>query len=125
MRITRSVYILSDRKRQKRRYVQERISSCISGGEHVQLKEAGCIIEGITPEDEEFQMLLEQGQCSLCSPMLILLCLLSSPKAIVIVICKNEDYTTALIKLGTFYKVGKYRVPRSYWKSGKFVHTSV
>ena len=63
MRITRSVYILSDRKRQKRRYVQERISSCISGGEHVQLKEAGCIIEGITPEDEEFQMLLEQGQC--------------------------------------------------------------
>ena len=48
MRITRSVYILSDRKNKKRRYAQKRIISCVAGGEHVQLKEAGCIIEGIT-----------------------------------------------------------------------------
>ena len=96
---------------------------CIVGLERAHLlKEAEHIIEGITTEEEEFQMLSEQGgPCRLCP-----FCRTEMPSSDEdymrrinkrVDICNDDDYTIALIELGTCYELGKYGVPRNYEKA--------
>ena len=96
---------------------------CIVGLERAHLlKEAEHIIEGITTEEDEFQMLSEQGgPCRLCP-----FCRTEMPSSDEdymrrinkrVDICNDDDYTIALIELGTCYELGKCGVPRNYEKA--------
>ena len=93
---------------------------CIVGRERAQVKESGFIIEGKTPEDKQFMLILKHwsGLCPFCRAEYP-----ANEEEVVqrlnarISIRNDEDYTIALVGLGSCYLEGKHGLPLNYGKA--------
>ena len=95
-------------------------NGCIVGRQRAQLESTGYIIDGITPEEKQFRLLMKHWSnlCPFCRSEDA-----EGNEGIVkrilnrITIRNDEDYTVALTKLGTFYAEGGVGLPQSIQKA--------
>ena len=95
-------------------------NGCIVGRQRAQLENTGYIVDGITPEEKQFMLIMDHWSnvCPFCRSKDpedeegYLERLLNR-----INICNDEDYTVALIKLGFYHLRGKGGLPQSIQKA--------
>ena len=95
-------------------------NGCIVGRQRAQLESTGYIINGITPEEKQFRLIMKRWSnlCPFCRSKDA-----EDNKGYVervlnrITIRNNEDYTLALMTLGSFYTEGGGGLPQSIQKA--------